>query len=167
MGNRIMGVTIANNSSGFIHPIPGSSSPRLLPARQAQPVRELTLPGSPARPGPELCAKARHQTEPNRLFQVVSFPRTREGPHHQENLPTGGRKVSLARNTASRTAGTPGAQGGGAARREARALAARPGKSKGGGRRRSRRGRPKARAAGQPEHRGRAEEPRASCLGEP
>lgn len=40
----------------------GSSSPRQLPARYAQPVRELTRPGSKARPGPELCAKARNQT---------------------------------------------------------------------------------------------------------
>lgn len=40
----------------------GSSSPSQLPARYAQPVRELTRPGSKARPGPELCAKARNQT---------------------------------------------------------------------------------------------------------
>ena len=58
--------------------------------------------------------------------------------------------MSPARNAASRTAGTPGAQGRGAARQEARALAARPARSKGEGGAEGGEGRPKARAAGAP-----------------
>lgn len=119
------------------HPIPGSSPTRQLPARQAQRVRELTLPSSKAGPGPELRATAPDETEPNGLFQDAPFPRVLEGPRHQEDLPTSHSPPAAekcpARSTASRIAGTPGAQGGGAARQEARALAARSGRSEGGG----------------------------------
>lgn len=85
------GGAVANNSSGCVHPIPGPSSPSQLLAGQAGPVGELTLPGSQARPGPELCAPVRDRTKPNRLFQgarLLEPGAGRGGPHHREDLPT-------------------------------------------------------------------------------
>lgn len=134
------GGAVANSSSGCVHPTPGPSSPSQLPAGPAEPAGELTLPGSQARPGPELCAPVRGRTKPNGLFQVAPLLAPGAGgrggcgrgetsssgrPTHQP-LARGGRKVSPARNTAGghprsagRRSGATGGEGpGGAAGKE-------------------------------------------------
>lgn len=165
-GNGVPGEgAVANNSSGSVHPIPGRFS-RGSFQRATRSHLRAHPPRQPSAAGPELCAQVRDQTEPNRLFQVVPCLEPGRDLIARKTYPPATRhrrrKVSPARNTASRTAGTPGAQGGGAARQAARAQAVRPGRSEGGDRRRSsRRGRP---GAGRPGRERREERPIPSKL---